>query len=152
MRSQQSSDWRGAGLALALIALLLGLGGCLGNRCSAGQVLFEGMCRAAAADAGGNAVDAGGAVEAGAQTDAGAGGAADADGGKLISGLGEACDAASPCAGDADYCVVQLGQSAGYCSLRDCQLSPNDCPPGYLCKDLRQFMPQFPLFCSRLSQ
>jgi len=151
MRSEQGIDRRtrqGVGrrlsLSLALLALALDLAGCLGSRCSPGQVLFEGMCRAPRpVDARADASDGASRRDAAPRQDGEAGAA------PSISGLGDLCGSSRPCTGEANYCVLQLGATEGYCSLRDCQLAPDDCPAGYTCRDLTQFMPGFPLFCSR---
>lgn len=152
MRSEQGIDrrtrlevcWR-LSLSAALLAIALDLAGCLGSRCSPGQVLFEGMCRAPRpADARGDAGDGGVHGDATGLTDLEAGAA------PPITGLGDLCGASKPCTGEANYCVLQLGATDGYCSLRDCQLAPDNCPSGYTCRDLTQFMPGFPLFCSRV--
>lgn len=131
--------------ALALIGLGVTGTGCLGERCSEQQVLVEGMCRADPSADGRAPTRDGGPVRDGAPAADG-----DSGSGRPPSGLGEVCSGARPCEGEASYCVLQLGQTEGYCSLRDCTVAPESCPAGYVCRDLTQFMPGFPLFCSRL--
>lgn len=131
-------------LALALAPLLATEAGCLGDRCNVDQILVEGMCQAAPrSDAGG---DAAADALGGSDSLPGADEGGTPEGG--ISGLGAPCSGSNPCTGEADYCVLSMDGSGGYCSLKDCQVDPNSCPPGYTCRDIRQFMPLFPLFCS----
>ena len=49
------------------------------------------------------------------------------------TGLGEACSSNDDCADyDADYCDQPPG-SVGTCTVKDCNLDPDDCPLDYTC-------------------
>jgi len=73
---------------------------------------------------------------------------AGADGGdELPSGMGEVCAGEEDCAGyEADYCLIQMGEEEGVCTIQDCSVDPDDCPDGYLCCDFS--IPSVPNFCA----
>ncbi|MBN2717612.1 MAG: hypothetical protein JXX14_17300 [Deltaproteobacteria bacterium] len=50
--------------------------------------------------------------------------------------LGEACASDADCTQyNADYCVLIPGTAEGFCSVRDCTVSPDSCPDEYTCCD-----------------
>ena len=115
---------------LAVLALAgLTYAGCLlGDRCGPDQVLQDGICVPVHTDGG-------------SQTDGGL--QYDAD----LTGLGETCSAHEDCPGSADFCAVYPGDDTGYCTLQDCDLEENDCPDGYFCMDVSQYMPEYNTIC-----
>lgn len=49
--------------------------------------------------------------------------------------LGDTCTGDTGCGTDAPYCAKSPFDAEGFCTLRDCTVSPNDCPDGYVCDD-----------------
>ena len=131
----------------ALLGCLLSQAGCIGRRCSPGQILAED----------GNCVVV---PEAGSATD-GAGDSRPTDNhaesrptdnhADLANNLNESCQESGPaskdCHGIATFCVVLPGNSVGYCTLQDCTLNPDNCPKGFSCLDLSQYVAGLPLVC-----
>ena len=72
------------------------------------------------------------------------GGAPAADQG---DGLGDWCQKHGDCQGKADFCIVMPGATDGYCTLQNCTAQPDDCPAGYTCLDLSQYVPNLPTAC-----
>ena len=56
-------------------------------------------------------------------------------GDKDVVGLGDVCSQdGSECQGkEADFCAIQPGAPAGYCTIKNCSAEPDDCPAGYRC-------------------
>ena len=102
------------------------LTGCMGDRCSPGQVLRDRRCMPLSVDGAGP--DDGGA-------DAGA------------EGFAAPCSGSDDCTGKADFCVVFPGSPVGYCTYQDCQQEPDSCPTEYTCVDLSKFLPTLPRAC-----
>jgi hypothetical protein len=119
-------------LVPGLLALSLGTG-CLGDRCSPGQVLREGACVLA--------VDA--TVTDGRSADGSLQEAA-------ASGYGATCKKHTDCSGGTTFCVVTLGASSGYCTSTGCTDTAKDCPSPYTCVDLAKFVPGLPAACVKL--
>jgi len=50
------------------------------------------------------------------------------------AGLGEACTNAEDCILDGtDHCAINLGETEGFCTIRDCSAEPDDCPTDWKC-------------------
>jgi hypothetical protein len=130
-RSSTMSPQRSAMVFGSAILLWAMLSGCMGDRCSEGQVLKGGACMPPTPDGGlkDQARLESGSVEREART---------ADG-EDLSSLGRDCTDASGCHGKADFCVILPGQPKGYCSIDGCALAPNDCPKGYRCIDVSAY-------------
>ena len=58
----------------------------------------------------------------------------------LPEGLDEACltmGLETECVEyEAEYCLVEPGKPEGYCTMADCTVEPDDCPPGFKCCDI----------------
>jgi hypothetical protein len=101
-------------------ALLLGaLGACsLDQPCDRDQELRNGYCQP---------VDAGAPPADAADSEAGA-------------AFGQPCTPTGmECSAPANYCAVQPGQSAGFCTSFGCDLDPSICPNAWSCMDLTPF-------------
>lgn len=112
-----------SGLAALLFCALTG---CIGDRCSPGQILRESKCVPISIDGGG--LEDGGA-----------------DGG--AEGFAAPCSGNEDCTGKADFCVVFPGSPEGYCTYQDCEQEPDSCPDEYTCVDLSKFLPTLPKAC-----
>lgn len=130
-------------MASLLAAGVLWISGCLGDRCDPGQILTNGQCVATSdalppdsgqGDLGASTPDAGGAGDMGA-------------GDTVAQNLGQACVKSEDCDGVASFCVVMPGQTTGYCTIKDCTITPNDCPKGYTCMDISSYVPGIPNLC-----
>lgn len=125
---------RTTALAASFVLACLLDSGCLGERCSPGQVLREGAC----------AIVADGAVGDGRD-----GGRHDAE--SDSAGFGASCKSSTECTGKTDYCIVMPASPIGYCTARGC--APGQlgvCPASYTCVDLSKFLPGLPTACLRL--
>ncbi len=131
------------GMSLA-VGVVTGAAGCNDTRCDPGQEFRNGECVQAAADAGVDdaaaADDAAGADAATAPEDAAAGSDA------VSVPLGTTCLEDADCGGETNFCARQPGTPSGYCSIKGCTVSPNDCPEGYTCVDMSQYAPGL-IFC-----
>jgi len=121
--------------------LLWAPGGCLGDRCDPGQVLVGGQCLPDdqppdGANNRGHVDAAGTDLES---SDASHEGAAD--------NFGASCREHEQCVGSADFCVVMPGNTTGYCTFKDCTITPNSCPEGYTCMDISLYVPGKPNLC-----
>jgi hypothetical protein len=109
-------------LSFLAVAAFTCAGCLLGDRCGPDQVLKGGVCVPVLTDAG----------------------SPDDEG---PDGLGETCTAHVDCTGPADFCAVYPGDDTGYCTFQDCDLVENDCPDGYFCMDVSQYMPEYGTIC-----
>lgn len=120
---------------LSVLALLAaGNAGCLGDRCSPGQILRAGAC----------------IVPVDAATDGGTADRGAGEGAAGAEGYGAACKKHTDCTGKTDYCIVTLGAASGYCTSRGCSVGAKDCPAPYTCADLGKFVPGLPTACVML--
>ncbi len=115
---------------------LLGEAGCLGDRCSPGQILREGAC-VVPIDAALDGVRERGPAERG-PAEQGA------------AGYGAVCSKHADCTGKTNYCIITLGAASGYCTSKGCSQSASDCPAPYTCADLGKFVPGLPTACVQL--
>jgi hypothetical protein len=109
--------------------------GCLGSRCSPGQILKDGACVLIAPD--------------GSHSDS-LSENMDSHHESSSPELGAPCGDSSDCSGKADFCVVMPGKTTGYCTYKNCTLTPNDCPAPYICIDLSIYMPNLPTGCIKI--
>jgi hypothetical protein len=70
------------------------------------------------------------------------------DAGWVPEGLGEVCltrGFETECIDhEASFCLVEPGETDGYCTIGDCTVAPNDCPDGYKCCNMPvEGMPNF---------
>jgi len=139
-----------------LMILLLGaLAACtIDDPCGPDLVLDEDVagCVAKPVDAG--FPDAGfqDAGDAGADADAGD----EADSGEPDTGVcadpgyGDVCTATGPgpeCPCEANFCALQPGSSAGFCTRTHCLPPDPECPDGYTCMDLSALAPELGSLC-----
>jgi hypothetical protein len=113
--------------------------GCLGDRCGPDQRRVDTTCVLVQADASTPSdAAAGDAENAGDAGDSDGAGGADAP----SAPLGSTCAVQEDCVGETNICIIVPGDPTGYCSIRDCTLSPDNCPAGYACVDLSAFVPE----------
>ena len=82
-------------------------------------------------------------VEASASADAGA----DDAGACSETTFGQPCSIAADCSCDTDFCAVQPGQSAGFCTTTGCLEVPDACAEGFVCLDVSGFSPDLGSIC-----
>lgn len=140
-----------AHVSFAILTLALALAACdASSPCDEGMSYVQGACEPPGTDAGG-AADAGSDAAPDALVSDDDSGTADAGGNDagcpVDDALGESCQVDGDCACGAPYCAKMPGQSAGYCTVRDCNLMPDNCPDGYQCFDLSVFSAALPKAC-----
>jgi hypothetical protein len=131
---------RTTALAVTSGLLLLLQLGCLGDRCSPGQVFRQGVCVPPPED---------GAIGDGVKE----GSASDLRGERPDLGsrpYGTPCQHNNECFGQTSYCVILPGSTTGYCSTTNCDPKTNNCPPPYTCIDVGSYMPGLPSMCIKL--
>jgi hypothetical protein len=112
-----------------------------------GAALLVAACDADSACDPGQREQQGACIPIAAVSDAGS---ADAGcGAPLKAKLGETCKADGDCNCEAPYCAIMQNAAEGYCSIKDCTLSPDDCPGGYQCFDLSIFSSELPRYCAK---
>lgn len=119
------------------------LSACLGDRCGPGQTLERGICKEVDVDAGADRGLADGSSLDQLTSEGGGSG-----------GYGDYCTTQEECQGKAaSYCLIRHDAVDGYCSTIDCTVAsdagPDDCPSGFYCLDLGQFVPGLPTVCAK---
>lgn len=107
--------------------------GCQSSPCDPGQTHSDGLCYP----------DVDAAPVDGSPVDGGADAAVDA-----FAHYGDVCAETGECEAPTDYCAVQPGSSAGYCTHTGCVEDEAVCPPEWGCLDLSVFDPTLPSICT----
>ena len=124
-------------VTMGSLAFIMGsLPGCVGedDSCDSDQVVVDVQCVPREPD--------GGDGDGGNDPDGSNGGDVD-----LPAGMGDACEEDADCTLEATYCAFNPMAGAGYCTLSDCTVDPNDCPAPYKCKDMSIMSPDLPTVC-----
>lgn len=61
--------------------------------------------------------------------------------------FGTACQGSDECGCDTDYCAVQPGETAGFCTIIGCADSPEACAEGFTCFDVSAVAPDLGSLC-----
>lgn len=116
-------------LILGTTALASLMGACTeDDPCDEGEMLVDGWCQAATADAAPPAPTSDAAV-------------ADDTGGAAPA-FGQICTTAAECPAPTNYCAVVPPATSGNCTATGCNLDPTICPAGWTCMDLTAYTGQ----------
>jgi hypothetical protein len=111
------------------------------DKCGKGFVEKMGACAKASASGGRTSV---------APTDANLDAVGDGDKTQSVSGLYDSCEIQPDCAGkDANYCAMDPTNGIGFCTIKDCTVSPDNCPKEYKCCQLPKAI-NYPNLCLSL--
>jgi hypothetical protein len=109
------------------------LAGCTENDpCDDNEILVDGWCNPAPADA---AADA-------AAVNPGGSDAGESEGGGAATAFGQTCMKDAECPAPTNYCAVVPGTPTGNCTASGCNLDASICPSGWTCTDLTAFIGQ----------
>jgi hypothetical protein len=66
----------------------------------------------------------------------------------LPTGMDDPCTSSDECAGEADFCLpIKYPDPNGVCTTQGCDVELNDCPSGYSCYDLSEYIASLPTVC-----